>query len=202
MRFRRRIFERGAMYTSTAAQHLVSQSAHLLPHSSLKAFASKASSVPATLKPRLPGNNALTHTTSTSVSQFFSPSTSHSRVQWKRNLPPSRALGYNEANDNDDDDVYVKSFRQARGSPPQRNDPVEKFSPRMTARRRYNDSRDSTSRQSDQLGFKPGFNDERPFEQSRGGRGGRDMFPRAERVEREDVVASTTRGGASRGSIL
>ena len=193
----------GAMYTSSAAQHLLSQSSfvHRLPHSSFKVSACKSSSsAPAALK-RLAGGSVLAHRACPSVSHFFPPCSLREGSQslavgerWKSSLPALRGGGYSEGAD-DDDDVYVRSFRPSRGS---RSEPVERASSRVGERRNGGDqsrdsysrfssdagegegssrsyTRGSTSAQGERSGFKAGFRDERgsrPFSQGRGGRGG------------------------------
>jgi len=152
------------MYTSNAAQHLLSQSPHLLPHSSLKVFAFK--SVSATLKPRL----LVPHT---SLSQLFSLSPSHLRCT--RTFLAVRALGSNEANDEDEDDVYVKSFRPSRSS--------EQPSPRM-----------GDGGGQERAGSKPGFKSQRgsrPF--GRQGLGG----TRDTSVEGQDSVTNSSRASVA-----
>lgn len=188
------------MYTSSAAQHLLSQS-------SFKVFASESSAFGvSTLKRRL--------AVAASVSHFLSPCSlreaCHSRelaVRWKGSLPALRALGYYDGED-DDDDVYVKSFRPSRGSPQPR---VGERSREPDSRASSDDStsypRGSTSAQGEQSGFKAGFRAERGG-RGRGGRGGgrgglsgggssdsRDSFPRSERGEGENVVSNRGNGG-------
>ncbi|KAG0619133.1 hypothetical protein M758_4G119800 [Ceratodon purpureus] len=197
------------MYTSSAAQHLLSPS--FVHHSSLKVFASKSSaSIPAALK------RLACDTVPASVSHFVSPCSlregNHSwvlGVRGKGGLLALRALGYNDGDD--DDDVYVKSFRPSRGSPQDRNERG------MGERRSYNDGGDSYSRfssdaregqggrgsTSERSGFKAGFRGGRG-----GGRGGsssdrvapRDTFSRGERVEGEDVASSRGEGRGEWGN--
>lgn len=173
------------MYTATAAQHLLSKSslaAHLVvvPHSSLKLLAAKSAKL-----------QALAHTSSQFLS-FSSPSQS----RWKNNLPAIQALAYED----DDDDVYVNSYR--RDSPP-----AERSSaPRMGDRRRYDDSRSSEPpaersmgdrRRYDDSGSRESLNPRGGFSGGRGGRGGRG----SENVGSRASFASRGRGrGRGRGA--
>ena len=100
------------MYICTATQHLLSQcpTLHRLPpsSSSLSNFSPKSFSISIT---------SITSPSSSSLRHLLAPfllreaSSSLLRAPWKSLLPPSRAAGYEEG---EEDDVYVKSFKSGR----------------------------------------------------------------------------------------